>query len=112
MKKLISLFAIGILVCQSAFAEKRKCVKEEFDLLTAMAANVGYEWNGTLGTCTADENPGFAIYWAGPAAGGVMSASLLSNPNRMQFTSGGTINLFCFMIKDGRWQSTGEKKCP
>jgi len=41
-----------------------------------------------------------------------MSATLLSNPNRMQFTSGGSINLFCFTIQDGRWQSTGEKKCP
>ena len=112
MKKLMLFIVTCIFSSQPAFAEKRKCAKEEFDLLTAMAANVGYEWNGILDTCTADENPGFAIYWAGPAAGGVMSATLLSNPNRMQFTSGGSVNLFCFTIQDGRWQSTGEKKCP
>lgn len=112
MKKLLIVLTALILNIQPAFAEKRKCVKEEFDLLTAIAANGGYEWNGTLDSCTADENPGYAIYWAGPAAGGILSATLLGNPNRMQFTSGGSINLFCSMVINGVWQSTGEKKCP
>jgi hypothetical protein len=81
-------------------------------MLVAIAANGGYEWNGSLATCTADENPGFAIYWAAPAARGVMGATLTGNPARMQFTSGGSINLFCSMVINGIWQSTGEKKCP
>jgi hypothetical protein len=92
-------------------AGKRPCVKEEFDLLVAIAANGGYEWNGTLATCTADESPGFAIYWANSPAGGVMQATLMSNPNRMQFTSGGSINLFCSKVINNLWQATGEKEC-
>jgi hypothetical protein len=112
MKKLMVILSLCLLSSQSAFAEKRKCVKDEFDMLVAIAANGGYEWNGSLATCTADENPGFAIYWAAPAARGVMGATLTGNPARMQFTSGGSINLFCSMVINGIWQSTGEKKCP
>lgn len=111
MKKIILLASLFIFGLQPALAEKRKCVKEELDLLVAIAANGGYEWNGTLATCTADENPGFAIYWAGPAAGGVLSATLMSNPTRMQFTSGGSINLFCSKVINNLWQATGEKEC-
>jgi hypothetical protein len=112
MKKLMVILSLFLLSSQFAFAQKRACEKAEFDLLVAVAANGGYEWNGTSATCTADEFTGGAIYWAAPAAGGVMGASLSSNPYKLQFTSGGSINLFCSMVINGIWQSTGEKKCP
>ena len=112
MKKLMVVLSLCLLSSQSAFAETRKCEKGEFDLLVGIAANGGYEWNGTLATCTADENPGFVIYWAAPAARGVMVASYKGNPARIQFTSGASINLFCSMVINGIWQKTGEKNCP
>lgn len=104
------LLVILILVfyAQFSFADPRPCVKAEYDLLSQMATSAGYNWGGTLATCSADENPGFAIYWARPAAGGVMQATLLGNPDRMQFTQGGAIRLFCMRVTGGRWQESGK----
>jgi hypothetical protein len=110
MKKIILILACSFLT-QQVFAQKRECVNEEFNLLSQMAKSAGYEWPGTLKTCTADENPGFAIYWSGPATGGAMNATLMGNPNRMQFTRGGSIRLFCMQVVGGQWVATG-KDCP
>lgn len=110
MKKAVFLLSC-LLLAQPALAQKRACVKDEFNLLSQMAKSAGYEWPGTLKTCTADENPGFAIYWSGPASGSAMNATLLSNPNRMQFTRGGSIRLFCMQVVGGKWVATG-KDCP
>jgi hypothetical protein len=49
---------------QTAFAEKTKYVKEEFNFLVALVAlvaNGGGEWNEPPPTDTADENSGSAI---------------------------------------------------
>jgi hypothetical protein len=107
MKKFIVLSTF-LLLSQQALAAKRPCVQAEFDLLSGMAKYAGYTWTGTLKTCTADENPGYAIYWSAPAAGGVMSATLKGNPDRMQFMTGGHKNLFCMVVTGGRWLENGK----
>lgn len=112
MKKLMVILSLSLLSSQFAFAQKRACEKAEFDLLVGLAEYGGYEWNGTLATCSADEFTGGAVYWAAPAAGGVMGATLSYNPNKLQFTSGGAIRVFCAMVVGGLWRPTGEKNCP
>jgi hypothetical protein len=110
MKKIIGFLAI-LFFAQPVYAAVRPCVQAEYDGFVQMAENQGYRWTGKLETCTADENPGYAQYWSAPAARGVMMAILQNNPDRMQFKSGGTIDLFCMMVRDGRWVGVG-KTCP
>jgi hypothetical protein len=54
MKKLMVILSLSLLSSQFAFAQKRACEKAEFDLLVSLAEYGGYEWNGTLATCSAD----------------------------------------------------------
>ncbi len=107
MKKLLVLLTF-LLVSQHVLAQKRACVKAEFDLISEMAKSAGHKWTGTLKSCFADEDPSFTIYWSAPPAGGVMSATLRNE--KMQFMVGGGMNLFCMQVVDGRWRDTG-KEC-
>jgi hypothetical protein len=105
LKHVLAGFFAAILA-SAALASKEACPREEYDMLKSMAEHEGFDWTGTLKSCTVTRSDVAQIYWADSPRGGVTQATVWRN--RVQFTSGGSINLVCYRISGGRWVASGK----
>jgi len=97
---------IAAIITSTAQANKEACPQAEYNMLKSMAEDEGFSWTGTLKTCTVTRSDYAQSYWANAPAGGVTQAYAWSG--KIQFTSGGAINLVCYKISGGRWVASGK----
>ncbi len=75
-----------------------------------IAANNGYTWPGDFGSARCSLGDNAAFVWSGPATSSAFLAVTQINPTRIQYKRGGSIDLFCVMLRNGQWVNVG-KSC-
>jgi hypothetical protein len=91
-------------------AKEVRCDDANTRALIAIAKSNGYDWPGAVSSAKCDLEVGYAITWSGLATGGTISAVMQTDPVRIQFRRGGSMDLFCVKLISGRWENVG-KNC-